>query len=316
MTESRSLPVAKPARRARPSGPSIEVGQPAALPTPAPARTAARGDFQIVRTRRTFEEVTAQVRDLLFQGSLKTGDRLPPERELSALLGIGRPALREALRALEASGLIELRKGKTGGAFIAVSSSRVVSDGMSDMLRLGNVSVEELFEAREWFLSALVRPVCRRITTEEIDRLRKNVAQAELLHDQGLFLDRIEQNFIFYTLLAQASRNPVAVMVVDSLTVTLRALIDRVGSDLSPHFFANRRDLIGALESRDEEKAATLMARIVKATERTYKRLLERTIAGQADSPLADDPPRARRSSADRAPHPPKKSTAKPGPKR
>jgi GntR family transcriptional repressor for pyruvate dehydrogenase complex len=257
-------------------------------------RSRADDKFQVVKTRRTFEEVTSQVRDLLFKGSLKTGDRLPPERELSALLGIGRPALREALRALEVSGLVELRKGKMGGAFIAGSSPRVVADGMSDMLRLGNVSVEELFEAREWFLSALVRPVCRRITAVEIAELLDNVDRAESLHASGQFRERIEENFVFYGLLAKASRNPVAMMVVDSLTWTLRALIDRVGSDLAPLFFSHRRDLIAALKSRNEELAASVMARIVKMTERTYKRLLEKTARDDGQRPV-DAKPKAPR---------------------
>ena len=59
-------------------------------------------EFKVVSTRRTFEEVTDQVRELLLGGSLQPGDRLPAERELSKMLGVGRPALREALRALEA----------------------------------------------------------------------------------------------------------------------------------------------------------------------------------------------------------------------
>src|SRR3982751_343053 len=90
-------------------------------------------EFRQVQIRRTFEEVAAQVRGMLFDGSLRPGDRLPPERELAVTLGVGRPALREALRALEVGGLLELRKGKTGGAFISSGDHRVVSGGMSDM---------------------------------------------------------------------------------------------------------------------------------------------------------------------------------------
>ena len=281
---------------------TVETGTRAGRKPPGPGvgnpPSPATGEFRRVRTRRTFEEVISQVRELLFRGSLKPGDRLPPERELSTLLGVGRPALREALRALEVSGLIVLRKGKTGGAFIAESTPGVVVGGMSDMLRLGSVSVEELFEAREWFLSALVRPACRRITLPAIRALEENVAGAERLHAEGRFQERIALNFEFYGMLAKATRNPVAMMVVQGLTQTLRSLIDKVGSDLSPNFFGNRRDLLKALAARDEDAAARIMAHIVKSTEQTYKRLVKARLEPVAQTAAPAVPRRAPRGTA------------------
>jgi DNA-binding FadR family transcriptional regulator len=231
--------------------------------------------FRIVKTKRTFEGVTEQVREMIFLGSLKAADRLPPERDLAVMLGVGRPALREALRALEVSGLIELRKGKTGGAFIASGERDMVSVSMSDMLRLRNTSVAELFEAREWILSSLVRPACRRITPAEIQGLYDNVKLAEQLHKESRFDERIATNFEFHNLLAQATRNHIAVAVLEGMTVALRGLIHKVGTDLGPKFFSRRRRLIKALEERDEESAARRMAEIVKATELTYMKLAQ-----------------------------------------
>lgn len=235
--------------------------------------------FRQVQTRRTFEEVTAQVRELLFGGSLQPGDRLPAERQLAVLLRIGRPALREALRALEVAGLIELRKGKTGGAFITTGNHKVVSGSMTDLLRVGGVSIEELFEAREWILAALVRPACRRITPAELQQLRENVAEAERLHLAGRYEQRIDRNFEFYSILAASTRNAVSVMVVRGLTDALRGLINAVGTGLQSNYWARRRDLIKALEAGDEDAAARKMVAIVKATEATYKRLIIERLA-------------------------------------
>jgi GntR family transcriptional repressor for pyruvate dehydrogenase complex len=235
--------------------------------------------FRQVQTRRTFEEVADQVRGMLFGGTLRPGDRLPPERELAPLLGVGRPALREALRALEVSGLVELRKGKSGGAFISSGSQRVVSSGMADMLRLRSVPVSELFEVREWILSSLVRSACLRISADEIQALRDTVDRAELLHEQGRFEERINTNLEFYALVAGATRNRVAEMVMRGLSDALRSLIHEVGSELYPSFFSQRRQLIHTFELRDAEAAATKMAEIVKATERTYQRLAASRLA-------------------------------------
>ena len=109
---------------------------------------------------RTFDEAADKVRALLFNGTLRPGDRLPAERELSALLGISRPALREALRALELAGMIESRKGAAGGAFVRPGNAQVVVGGMRDLYHLGAITPEHLTEARIWLSEMVVRVVC------------------------------------------------------------------------------------------------------------------------------------------------------------
>ncbi len=262
--------------------------------------------FRQVHTRRTFEEVAAQVREMMYDGSLRPGDRLPPERELAILLGVGRPALREALRALEVGGLIELRKGKSGGAFISSGSQRAVSSGMSDMLRLRSVPISELFEAREWIMSSLVRWACLRITPEEVRALAENIDRAEQLHTQGRFDARINTNFEFYSLLARATRNSVAEMMMRGLSDSLRSLIHQAGPDLAPNFFTLRRSFLQAIEAHDEAAAAKRMVEIVKSTEETYQRLAQtrRNAAGGESLVAADRVPAkspARKPSAKKA---------------
>lgn len=232
-------------------------------------------EFKVVSTRRTFEEVTDQVRELLLGGSLQPGDRLPAERELSKMLGVGRPALREALRALEAAGLIELRKGKLGGAFISQGKPSIVSARMSDLLRLGNVSVEELFEVRLWMETGMVRTACARRTDEDLRALRENVRLAEELHLQGRYEERIVANIQFHNLLADACHNPVAELVTRGLSDALQGLISRVGTELSRGTFRYRHDIVKALEARDEVAAEQAIARIIKSAEQTYLRLAQ-----------------------------------------
>jgi DNA-binding FadR family transcriptional regulator len=223
---------------------------------------------------------------MLFDGSLRPGDRLPAERELALQLGIGRPALREALRALEANGLIILRKGKSGGAFISEGQSGVFSESMSDMLRLSQVSVDQLFEARLWFQTAVARAACQRATKKDIQRLRDNVEQGEALHAQGLERERIEHNIDFHVILAEMTRNPVAVMVIRGLTDSLKALIRQIGSRPISTLFRDRLKLVEALERKDEDAAAGAMEWILKSTRRSYKDLEERKLPSVAQ-PLA-----------------------------
>jgi GntR family transcriptional repressor for pyruvate dehydrogenase complex len=225
---------------------------------------------------RTFDEAAERVRNLLFDGTLRPGDRLPAERELSAMLGISRPALREALRALETGGLLEMRPGKNGGTFITGGKASVVSGAMSDLLRLGSVSIAELFEARQWIQGAIVRAACERLTDAQIDALEANVNDSEAAHAEGRYDDRIRINVEFHNLLAEGTANTVAAIVVRGLTHAWQALMAEVGSDQVSGGITYRRELLKALRARDEDGAARALAKILRTSEALYKDLARR----------------------------------------
>ena len=90
----------------------------------APLRPQARehapaSQFTAIRRVRSFDEVVAQIQGAILSGRYRAGDRLPTERELCALFDVSRPTLREALRALEVLGSLEIRPGRRGGIFVA-----------------------------------------------------------------------------------------------------------------------------------------------------------------------------------------------------
>src|SRR5687767_15978498 len=75
--------------------------------------------FTPVQTRRTFEEAVEQIAEKVKLGELRVGDRLPSERALAEQMQISRPTLREAVKVLQDSGLVEVRRGSGGGVFVA-----------------------------------------------------------------------------------------------------------------------------------------------------------------------------------------------------
>jgi DNA-binding FadR family transcriptional regulator len=245
---------------------------------------------------RTFDDAAGKVRALLFNGTLRPGDKLPAERELSAMLGISRPALREALRALETGGLLEMRPGKNGGTFITAGKASVVSGAMSDLLRLGSISIAELFEARQWIQGALIPAACERLSDEQIDALEHNVDEADRAHREGRFADRIRLNVQFHDLLAQGAGNAVAAIVVRGLTQAWQALMDEVGSDQVAGGITYRRELLKALRARDEERAAKALSRILRTSEALYKDLAKRRAQALLEASAAPAAARARRA--------------------
>ena len=75
-------------------------------------------DFKHVKQHRISNQIADQIRALIVEGRLKNGDKLPSERELSTLLGVGRISLREGLRILESMGIIETKYGVNAGSYV------------------------------------------------------------------------------------------------------------------------------------------------------------------------------------------------------
>ena len=206
------------------------------------------------RIRRTFEEVALQLRAMFTEGHLNPGDRLPPERELSQQLGVSRSALREALRTLEISGVIELRKGRSGGAFITQGNFEAVTANFRDLLTLGNLKFEEIAEARTWLAEIVVRVACERATDEDIDALEANVLEAERMLAAGRHAEKIDLNIEFHNLLARATRNPLLAMNVRTMSDVMHGFADRY-DERTDFGLPERRRLIAALRARDSERA-------------------------------------------------------------
>lgn len=225
------------------------------------------------RAGRTFEEVANRVREMLTGGKLSPGERLPSEREFSTRLNISRSALREALRTLEIAGVVELRKGRSGGAFITRGNPNLVSDSMSDLLRLGNVSWNHLTEARIWIEEIIVRVACKRATAKDIDALEENIREALLLFEEGQLMEKTEVLIEFHNILARATRNPVLVMITRTLTDMMRYFARRLGSETTRAVFRSRRRFMRAFAARDAEAAVAEMERNLRKVHRLYLRL-------------------------------------------
>jgi DNA-binding FadR family transcriptional regulator len=106
------------------------------------------GMFTAVSPNRMSEAIVDQIKTLIRTNRLRPGDRLPSERELCERMGVSRVTVREALRILEAGGLVEIRVGARGGAFVTTPSSERLGAGLADLITLAPVTAVEVTEAR------------------------------------------------------------------------------------------------------------------------------------------------------------------------
>ncbi|MFO1159623.1 MAG: FCD domain-containing protein [Reyranellaceae bacterium] len=227
--------------------------------------------FDPIKRRRLSDQVSAQIQVRIASGELRSGDKLPPERELAESFGVSRGAVREALRNLERTGLVALQAGARGGAFIGQGDPSLIGDSFRNLYQLGSVSLDELTEARLWLASTVVRIACERATDQDLARLTANVDEAERLLAAGRYDDKIDVHIEFHNLLARTTRNAVMAMLMGALMEVMRDFAHAAGGERNDLTIKARRRLLEALRRRDAEAAVAAMTDHLESLRRRYR---------------------------------------------
>ena len=215
--------------------------------------------FDAVRSARLFEEICFQIKGQLSKGVIRPGDKLPAERDLAEQFGVSRSAVREALRALEVSGLVELRKGVKGGAFL-LEESAPLTQSMEDMIDLGRVSMHDFTEARILITEVVVRLACERGRKADFDAIERDIERLEAAIERGE--GRRDPTYVtnFYDLLAAATGNQMLRFLTNAIARLLTRLIDTKRPASMDDLGDRRRVILKALRARDAEKAGKLLS--------------------------------------------------------
>jgi GntR family transcriptional repressor for pyruvate dehydrogenase complex len=123
------------------------------------------------RRVRSFDDVTRQLRESILSGSVRPGERLPGERELCETFGVSRPTLREALRSLEALGIVEVHAGRGGGTYAIAPSLTTLGDALATLVNFRGASAQDLAEFRASFEAESARWAARRADDADIATL-------------------------------------------------------------------------------------------------------------------------------------------------
>jgi GntR family transcriptional repressor for pyruvate dehydrogenase complex len=227
--------------------------------------------FSPVKSKRTFEEVSDSIKELILNGTLKVGDRLPSETELAQQFSVGRQTIREALRLMELSGFITIQRGGGGGSIIKDTMLRRIGDLFADAFRMRSVTLGALTQARLEIERIVLEHVLSNADQADLNLLGENVAEAQRSVDAGRMAS--DHNFEFHILLARASKNEVFVIVVESIMAVHMELLSRVGADLetSRNVVRAHRELLRAIEDRDRLLALRLLEEHVLDVKRRLK---------------------------------------------
>jgi GntR family transcriptional repressor for pyruvate dehydrogenase complex len=234
--------------------------------------------FAPIRTKRVFEEICEQVRREMAAGSLRPGDKLPPERELALKLGVSRAAVREALRSLEIAGVVGLHKGARGGAFILKGDPDLVTRSIRDMFHLGRISLDNLTEARTLVMQVAMQLACERIRPTTVAALEKNVDRLTTLPASGKASERVAVSAEFYRLISQATDNTVLQVIIEALTDIVLQQVEQSNIEFFPNLIAHRRRLVEYVATGQVDEAKREMTEHLQRLRRHLMRA-ERTAA-------------------------------------
>ncbi len=227
--------------------------------------------FEPVGDSRAVDSITSQVRKRIELGLLRPGDKLPSERAMTTQFQVSRNTVRGAIRAMETAGIIELKKGATGGAFVREGSSSTVVSSFQHLFALGTILPEHLGEARTIVGTAAARLVCERATKEDLDELQACVTEAVEAAAAGDIPRRSKANFRFHKQLAKASKNPILEVLTDAVISFNRKMAEEIGSPPNDMIIPSRKRLMKYLLARDAEAASLEMQNNLVRLETYYR---------------------------------------------
>jgi GntR family transcriptional repressor for pyruvate dehydrogenase complex len=232
----------------------------------AEARVSTDGVWSRIRPLRASDEIVLQFRQALFNGLIKPGDVLGTEKSLCADFGVSRTTLRDALRTLEASGVIEVRTGVKGGVRVARPDPMRYADILAMQLQLLGAERNDAIAAQAGLESVAAELAATRAVPEDLDALRGILEQSERLVEAGEYRDN---GYAFHEAVAKASHNW-------AIITTLRAIHDlRREPPMQSALFLPRRarrlleihtEILQAIREHDGERASALMKDHLRST--------------------------------------------------
>ncbi|MDB5571829.1 MAG: hypothetical protein JWN93_3012 [Hyphomicrobiales bacterium] len=216
------------------------------------------GRWMQVRASTASAEIVAQIRQRLFDGELKPGDFLGTEGSLSAQFGVSRITLRDALRILEANGIVEVKVGKAGGVRVAHPNPERFADALAVQLMLAGISRTEIFDAQMGAEVRAAQLATEQATAADFAALDAQLARARAHVDDAEGF--VRESLAFHQQLVLASHNRALIAQFQALRHLSWNVIVRTSTPaLSRKVLARHERLLAAVKRRDAVGAAELV---------------------------------------------------------
>ncbi len=224
--------------------------------------------------------VMNQIIELISQGKLKIGDKLPSEQEMTELFGISRISLREAMKLLEAKGYIESRDRK--GKYVKSLTDNVKSS-IEDLISIDHEKIWELIAVRRIIDSEAAFLAAKNVGKEQKARFKKIIDTLDRIGAENILLSKEGGRLYsdFFDILADATRNTIFVHLRKSITTILTGVFPYSRKKLSK-VPESSRDIVkqllliyDAIEKKDADKAKSATIEHIDYIEKSLRRALK-----------------------------------------
>ncbi|KSU64700.1 GntR family transcriptional regulator [[Bacillus] enclensis] len=218
-------------------------------------------NYKRIKPRKIYEEVAEALIDMIKSGQLKSGDKLESVQQLAENFQVGRSAVREALSALRAMGLVEMHQGE--GTYVREFDSKMLSLPVYIAVLMKKDDVKNLLEVRRILEVGAVQAAADRRTDEQLAEIKEALDQMETANDQEL---GEEADFRFHMAIAKASHNELLIglmnnvseMMVTTMRETRRLWLYSEKSTLD-RLWNEHQQIYQAIEAQDGSEAQKLM---------------------------------------------------------
>lgn len=219
-------------------------------------------ELKPIKTKKIYEEIVEQIWQLIKEGQIKPGDKLPSERHLVESFKVSRASIREALSALEMMGLLEVRTGE--GAYIRQVQTDSMAVSLTWSLSMEKASVMEMLEVRRMMEVQAAGYAAERASDAELRELENIINSMRAnMHNSGSIGEKADHSFHYN--IAKATHNKITVRLMDTISDHLRHIIRAIRSKLyegkyTPELlYEEHVRILSAMKDRNAEEARTQM---------------------------------------------------------
>ncbi|MGH2561676.1 MAG: FadR/GntR family transcriptional regulator [Thermomicrobiales bacterium] len=247
-----------------------------------------------IDARKRAELVREKLVELIREGHLKEGEKLPTEPQLSAMFGVGRSSVREAVQSLIGLGLIEMRPGR--GAYVRRLSLNDLVQMVDGAVRLEYGAALQLHEVRAMIEITAALLAATRRTDDDLARMKDAIIRYRIADHANNPEGLIDADLGFHRAIVQAAHNEVLGKLLESISGLLREHRRQFGAahELKnrPTVVAEHESILAAISTGNPRDAARLMQRHMRLIWRQIEQLATKEdsdLAGQSYLPMYDD---------------------------
>jgi GntR family transcriptional regulator, transcriptional repressor for pyruvate dehydrogenase complex len=239
------------------------------------------------------QEVETAIKKSIQDGIYKPGEKIPPERVLVEQFQVSRVTIREALRNLQRSGLITVRRGVKAGAYVSELTSEPITENFQNLIQMGRIDYSHLIDARLYIEPRAAEMAAKYRTAQDLHRLEALLDKAE-----GLLAESRKQarllNVSFHCEVAKITKNPIIVFITESITQSYSALIidrtsDVLGTAQVQKFIDEHRDILNSVIKQNSAEAYEKTRRHLLETYLTYSKHAPKSLQKDIDRRIRQD---------------------------